>query len=243
MKKSRILLIVIVVLVALTGAFVFWASTPYKAEAIALTAMQGSDQVDVVRDEWIVFTPKNQAPTVGFIFYPGGRVEAEAYAPILLAIAKSGYLVVNVPMPLNFAIFGIAKGAQVISAFPQIKHWAIGGHSLGGSMAANYIYNNPETFEGLILWGSYPANNNSLQDRSIGVISIYGSEDGGVESIETSRNVLPETTTWVRIEGGNHAQFGNYGLQKGDGTAAISAEEQQQQTVEATTKFLLSLEK
>ena len=66
-------------------------------------------------------------------------------------------------------------------------------------------------------------------------VSLYGDQDEvlNMEEYEKNRENLPEKAEEVIISGGNHAQFGNYGIQKGDGTAVIARENQQRQVVEA----------
>lgn len=228
-------------LLLVTAAFVIWGSTPSAPMPAALAALNSDDQVRVSHPHgWLVFDPANASTDTGFIFYPGGHVDYRAYAPEARAIAAQGFRVVIVPMPLSLAVFGINSAAEVIKAFPEIKHWDLGGHSLGGSMAAAYVYDHPGAVEGLILWASYPADNNSLAGRHLRAISIYGSRDGGVAAIDASHSLLPAGTQWVRIEGANHGQFGDYGLQPGDGAATIGRAEQQQQVVAATVSLLKS---
>jgi pimeloyl-ACP methyl ester carboxylesterase len=141
-------------------------------------------------------------------------------------------------MPLSLAVFSPNKADKIIQAFPEVQNWAIGGHSLGGAMATNYCYSHPGVINALVLWASYPASSNSLANRSMKVLSIYGSEDGGLEGIEASRSLVPANTVWYLIEGGNHAQFGDYGRQGGDGNAWISAETQREIVVSVTADFL-----
>lgn len=144
---TALLLLVIIAV----GGVVIWANTS-TAEPMpeALAALQSTDEVKVTTDEWLVFTPKQATPTTGFIFYPGGLVEPRAYAPPAHAIAAEGYQVVIVPMPLNLAVFGSGKATDVIEAFPEIEHWVIGGHSLGGTMASQYAEQNPGNVSGLV---------------------------------------------------------------------------------------------
>lgn len=246
MKKSlkRILLAFLVLLLLLTAGFVAWASFPLGPGSDATAALASDSSVAVqTSSNWITFGPTGSQPTAGFIFYPGGRVDYRSYAPLLKPLAAKGYLVVLVRMPLSLAVFSPDKADQVIKAFPEINAWAIGGHSLGGAMAANYVYTHADAIKGLALWASYPAENNSLADFPIKVLSIYGSEDGGVAGIESSTSLLPADTSWYPIEGGNHAQFGDYGLQPGDGTASIPAQEQWSQIIEETAAFLQGLQK
>ncbi len=236
----------IVLLIVGIGGFILWASKPYgEVMYEARAALRSSDAVAVQTDRWLVFRPVEDKPTTGFIFYPGGRVLAEAYAPAAQAITEAGYLVVIVPMPLNLAVFGANQAADVLAAFPDIKHWAIGGHSLGGVMAARFVYDNPGAIQGLVFWAAYPETSSDLSDRnSLVVASIYGTADkvAKLAEIENSRAYLPADTQFVAIEGGNHAQFGWYGAQPGDGEATISREDQQAQIVEATLMVLTQIE-
>ena len=243
-KLLRFLLKVLLGLLVVTLAgFVVWGETPAKAMPEALAALQSDAQVTVTTGKWLVFTPTGSQPTTGFIIYPGGRVDYRAYAPAAHQIAAAGSLVVIVHMPLNLAVFDTGAAAAVMAAHPGIKHWAVGGHSLGGSMAANFAHAHPSEVQGLVLWASYPANSDNLADRALKVLSISGTLDGlsSPAKIDASRPLLPADTLWVPIQGGDHAQFGWYGPQAGDNAAAISREDQQHQIIEATLSFLKSL--
>jgi pimeloyl-ACP methyl ester carboxylesterase len=168
-------------------------------------------------------------------------VDYRAYAPLLRAIAEQGYLVVLTPMPLNLAVFGIETAGLVLPAFPEIQRWAVGGHSLGGSMAAQYVTNHPGQVAGLVFWASYPAA--SMVDNPAKVVSISASNDGLATpaKIADSHHLLAPTTSYVVIAGGVHAQFGSYGVQPGDGIPTISQEAAWAQTVKATVDLLQQL--
>jgi hypothetical protein len=241
--KKRWWLILIGVLLAAIIGFVAWGSIIPAPMPEALAALQSDSQVTVTTEPWLVFQPTQTTPTTGFIIYPGGRVDPRAYAPQAHAIAEKGYLVVIVPMPLNLAVFGVGQAASVIQAYPEIEKWVIGGHSLGGSMAASYAYNHTDQIDGLVLWASYPANSNNLSSSTMKTSSISATLDGlsTPEKIAASHSLLPADTTWVVIEGGNHAQFGWYGDQPGDNPATISREEQQAQIVQSTLDLLNSV--
>ena len=227
-------------LLLVVAGFVVWATAIPAPMPEAVAALQPGDQVQVEAKPWLVFRPTGKDPTTGLIVYPGGRVDPRAYAPAARALAEAGYLVVVVPMPLTLAVFGAGRATEVMAAFPKVRHWAIGGHSLGGAMAARYAYQHPDTIQGLVLWASYPASSDDLSGRNLAVVSISGTRDGlsTPDKIAASRPLLPQDTRWVAIEGGNHAQFGWYGPQSGDNEAAISREEQQQQIVAATGELL-----
>ncbi len=241
----RYLLIgLLALLLAATGGFVLWASNPAQPEAQAFNSLQSGDGALFEElDGWLIFTPADAEPQTGLIFYPGGRVDYRAYAPHARAIASEGFAVIIVPMPLNFAFLGINRADEVITAFPQIETWAIGGHSLGGAMAAEYVRNNPGRVDGLVLWASYPGENNDLSDTTIPVLSVFADQDGlaTLDDIDSSRARLPDQTVFARIMGGNHAGFGWYGDQSGDGRATLEKSTQQDQIVQVTVELLSTL--
>lgn len=191
---------------------------------------------------WVVFEP-NDEPIAGFVFYPGGLVDPAAYAPLIERLSQGGLLTVIIPMPLDLAFFDIHRADDVMAAYPEVERWVIGGHSLGGAMACEYVVRNPGTVDGLVLLGSYPAESTDLSTLDLLAMSIYGSEDGVSGNVfEDSLFRLPADTELIEIPGGNHAQFGNYGPQKGDGIASISRNEQQRLTAEAILAFLVRFE-
>ncbi len=243
LKKRWWVIIVGIVLLAVVG-FIAWGLIIPDPMPEALGAMQSDAEVTITTDPWIVFQPTDQDPTAGLIFYPGGRVDPRAYAPLAHAIASQGYLVVIVPMPLNLAVFGSGRAGSVIQAYPEIEHWVIGGHSLGGSMAASYADKHRDQIAGLLLLASYPASSNDLSDSDQKVTSIYGTQDGLAtkDKIDASRELLPADTTWIPIEGGNHAQFGWYGDQSGDNPATMSRLEQQARVLIGAMGLLTSME-
>jgi pimeloyl-ACP methyl ester carboxylesterase len=237
--------VLVLVLIVVVG-FVVWASNAAGPGEQALQALQSGDGITV--DAWeggYTFRPQGQQPSTGLIFYPGGRVDFRSYAPALRQVAAAGFEVVLVKVPLNLAVFNSGAAAAAADAHPQVQSWAVGGHSLGGAMAALYAHGNPEDVNGLVLWASYPAGSNDLSSTNLPVASIYGSRDGvaAQDQVESAQALLPASTRWTLIEGGNHAQFGDYGEQAGDGVALISASEQWQQTARATVELLQMMER
>jgi len=238
---KRVALVLFFVIIIAVGGFFVWASTPSgELMPTALQALESSETVTVISDDGLVFSPVEIAPTTGFIFYPGGRVLADAYAPLGQAIADAGYLAVLVPMPLNLAVFNVDGADAVIKAYPEIDRWVIGGHSLGGAMAARYAYYHPDAVDGLAMLAAFPEAQLDFSGRDLVVASIYGSLDGlaSVEEVESAKTLLPEDATFIKIEGGNHAQFGWYGAQAGDNEATISREEQLEQIVSGIVSVL-----
>ena len=238
-KRTRIILSVClaVLLVFGIGGYAYVLDY-YHADETALEAMAyqtGSVQAEQDGDV-IWFVPKE--PTAGLIFYPGGKVEHTAYAPLLHACAENGILCALVRMPGNLAVLDANAADGLRQKHPEITAWYMAGHSLGGAMAANYAAAHAEDFDGLILLAAYSTKDLTGTPRR--VLSVYGSEDGVMnrESYEKNRANLPADTTEVVLDGGCHAQFGRYGPQDGDGIPTISDEEQLRQTAEAITAFI-----
>ncbi len=240
----KIVLGIVLIIAALAAGFVFWASRSNPLMPAVESALQ-SDSIVAVEEagDWLVFRPRSSAPQTGLVFYPGGKVNYRAYAPYAREIAEQGSLVVIVKMPLNLAVLNPAAADAVISAYPEVQEWAVGGHSLGGAMAANYAADHLDQVRGLLLLAAYPAGSDDLSNTSLSVVSIYGDQDGvaSLETIDASRALLPESTRFVVIEGGNHAQFGDYGDQSGDNPAGISRDEQQRLAVQVSVELLQSL--
>jgi hypothetical protein len=230
--KKRLWIAVIAIvslIVVLAGGFYVYTLDYYRADAYAV-GLAASDNVSVLNNgELTVITPKAQSEDpVGFIFYPGGKVEATAYLPLLESLSQKGLTCVLVRMPFNLAVFHINAAEAVYGKFPDIHRWYLAGHSLGGAMASSYAGGHADKIEGLILLGAYPVNN-----AAIATLAVYGSEDKALD-----RSKLEGAISRLEIAGGNHAHFGNYGIQKGDGTASITWEDQQAQTVNAIMAFI-----
>ena len=240
-NKRKILIISISIVAALAvifGACAIYLGDYYRADegAIAVFAPEDNVSVSTLDNGNVVFEPQNA--TVGFIFYPGGKVEANAYQPLLADLAREGVLCVLVEMPFHLAVFDINAAEGIQEQYPGIEDWYIGGHSLGGSMAASYLADHVDEYEGLILLGSYSTAD--LSDTDLDVLSIYGSEDKVLnrEKYDTNKSNLPDGFCEVVIDGGCHAYFGMYGAQDGDGTPTISNHEQIRLTVESIIKVL-----
>ena len=238
----RILTILALVTVLLLGGAIAYFSIPQPnlPEAAAALASDAEVQFRNV-DGDLEFAPLGRAPTVGLILYPGGKVDAAAYAPTARAIAAHGFLVVVTPMPLHLAVLDIDAATRVIERHLDVPTWAVGGHSLGGSMAAEYANRQPHAIDGLVLWASYSATDLSAQP--LRALVVYGSLDSGAArmgSVESLTKLPPPPSVHV-IEGGNHEQMGWYTGQLNDPAATISRAEQQAQLVDLTVHFLEDL--
>ncbi len=240
-RKRKIFIIttsVLLTLAIITGACAIYLGDYYRADEGAIAVFNTDENITVsVSDNGnVIFEPQNA--THGFIFYPGGKVEHHAYEPLLAELAREGVLCVLVKMPFHLAVFDINAADGIQEQYPQIEDWYIGGHSLGGSMAASYLEKNAEDYEGLILLGSYSTAD--LSDTDLDALSIYGSEDKVMnrEKYDENKSNLPNGFTEIVIEGGCHAYFGMYGAQDGDGTPTISNQEQIYLTVEYIVKAM-----
>jgi pimeloyl-ACP methyl ester carboxylesterase len=169
-------------------------------------------------------------------FVPGAKVDAAAYAPLLSRIAAGGADCYLYEPPFHMA-FSVTTGAEEALADYPHETWYTAGHSLGGVTASSYAIKNPAAFDGIILLAAYPAD--QVPD-SLSVCSIYGDRDTKLDAkaYASHKANFPADTEEVVIEGANHAQFGGYGPQKGDSPAAITAEEQQDQTADIILGFL-----
>ena len=243
-KKSIILGFLLVVLVVFFFG-IQWITYERAPLPEALEALKSDQLVSVTEDPWMTFSPTQTEPNTGLIFYPGGRINPQGYAPLMRAIASEGYLVVVPEMPFNIAAFQPDIAEEVINHHPDIEQWVMGGHSVGGTMAAQYTNTHRESIDGLVIWASYTANNADLSSFDQSVSLIYGSLDPGVNDshIIERQNLLPEDTDYVRINGGDHHQFGSYEVNPKDQHATISREAQQVQIIHSTLAILKSITK
>lgn len=227
-NKIRVIISISVLIIILSSFFIYTGNF-YHADVSALQSLQTSQSVRVVKTDfgWLFDGPSDEN---ALIFYPGAKVEETAYAPMLNLLAEKGVDVCLVKMPLRLSFFGINKAADIISEYGYSDFY-IGGHSLGGAMAAVYAAKHSENLSGVILFAAYPTK---PIDEKLSLMSIYGDKDGvlNMKKLEEGMQYIPGSYSECEIAGGNHAQFGNYGVQKGDGTALVSAEEQQRSAVE-----------
>lgn len=200
-----------------------------------------SDSVSVEKNgKDLYFLPKADKKPLGFIFYPGAKVPEGAYSYLARALAEKGYPAVLLKMPLGFAIFDTKAAARALRQLPETKAWVVSGHSLGGVAAAMFARDNPGIVKGIVFLASYPAGGSSLAQMDLRALSISASNDmlATAEKIEKAKPLMPPQTEYQVIQGGNHAQFGTYGVQKGDGVAEIPASLQLSAVIESVLAFL-----
>ena len=228
-RRKKVLIVVaipMIILLLLAGVFFCYLSHYYRADDVSLAVLAAGDNIEI-RDNLTILSPSYPTGTA-MIFYPGAKVEAAAYLPLLEQLRRTGLTCILVEMPFHMAIFDADAAGGIIAQFPNIEHWYIAGHSMGGAMASQFAAKHPDKVDGLILLGAYIYGDYPPKDT----LTVYGSLNQSVEDkIDYTENV-------VEIRGGNHAQFGNYGPQKGDLPAEITPEEQQAQTAEAVIAFI-----
>lgn len=238
MKKKIIFSIIIVLILSLVGGTVYYINDYYKADEVAVSLIAAPKTDITITEENGVFTFKPQNAKKGIIFYPGGKVQAESYAPLMQTLAEKGVLSILVTMPGNLAVLDMNAADGLQEKYPEIESWYMSGHSLGGSMASSFIAENSKDFDGIILLASYSTAN--LSNLGLDVLSIYGTNDGvlNMEKYEECKSNLPEDFKEIVIAGGCHAYFGAYGEQEGDKKATITREEQIEITVKEILQFI-----
>ncbi|WP_254438580.1 alpha/beta hydrolase [Paenibacillus sp. DCT19] len=246
-RWKKILIWTSVIVVALVvGLFVYLSSVTYSPSKQAEAAMQSDGQVLVTEvQQGYRFEPQGtEAVEPNIVFYPGGLVEPTSYSPLARAMAEHGHRVYIAKMPLNLAIFGLNKADTFIAEHPD-EAYVIGGHSLGGAFASRYAAEHADQLEGIFYLASYADDGGSLNSTNLSALQITGTDDGVLnwEEWEKTKNNLPKDTTFVSIDGGNHGQFGSYGMQKGDRTPEITEDEQLKQVVQALDNWFNSFNK
>ena len=229
LRKRKLWIIPVVVIILSYMIFLIYTEQYYHSDEAASIALRSDETVTVTKTDygWFFDGPSEED---ALIFYPGGKVEETAYSPLLHLLAGQGMDVCLVKMPFRLAVFGVNKADHVMKQHDYI-HWYIGGHSLGGAMAASYAAAHSAEISDVYMLAAYPSK---PLDENTRALIICGSEDGvlNMERLQQAERYLPGNSAVYVIEGGNHAQFGNYGIQAGDGDAAVSAEEQQRRTAE-----------
>lgn len=241
-KKRLILLILLAAVLVAVAGFIYYVSDYYHADSRAIEAISTNNGYTVVNNsDSITFTPLNNRSTTGIIFYPGAKVQPEAYSVMASKLAQNGYTTIIVKMPFNLAIFGADKANDVINQHKEINTWVIGGHSLGGVFASDYAVKHQDKIKGVIYLASYP--NTNASNATFKALSIRGSLDGLATQDQINKNLdkFPKNTTFITINGGNHYNFGDYGVQAGDNNSTITREEQQNQTVTYIIDFIKTL--
>ncbi|WP_191560231.1 alpha/beta hydrolase [Metabacillus idriensis] len=240
---KNFLLGALAVLILGFGGFYIWSQITYSPSEELYNTANLQDQKET--NEYLIFEPENQKTDKGIILYPGAKVEPEAYAYLADQLSQKGYTAVIPKMPFNLAIAGIDKADTIIKNLEQINNWYIGGHSQGGAAASIYAFEHQEEIKGLFLLAAYPTNSSDFSNTDFPMLTIYAEHDGisTLEDINKTKHLLSDYTFFHKINGGNHAQFGMYGEQKGDNKADINVFVQQDQIIREINNWIERIEK
>ncbi len=220
--------------------FLAWQFYSFQSHGVDNFMLDSTSDLAVENtDHFYSFTPTSSFRNV-MVFFPGAMVDPKAYVPLCRNIAKGNVQVYLLKMPWRQATKGYEMPIELKLMADSTKAYTLAGHSQGAKMAAQFVHENPGLVDKLVLIGTTHPRDYSLANQSIAVMKIYGSHDGvaSESDINKNRDKLPKNTMYIKIAGGNHAQFGYYGCQLGDNKAAISREEQQQMTLKAIEDFL-----
>ncbi|MGN1406782.1 alpha/beta hydrolase [Lactobacillus sp.] len=231
--KKRLVITLIAILLVLLAAGGYWQSRQYQAAPAAKEAAK----VAQVSSQATTFKSRGKSKLT-VVFYPGAMVAPDAYSLWAKDLAQVGYTVKIAHFPLNLAI---TKPKAADSLTSQKEKFVIGGHSLGGAMAARYAsQSKKKNLKGIFFLAAYADQKGRLDDKSFPALSITGSNDGVLNwnKYRANQQYLPKNTSFVTIKGGNHAGFGDYGAQRGDKKAAISVKKQQQIIAQTLIKWL-----
>ncbi|MFB6612015.1 alpha/beta hydrolase [Agromyces sp. NPDC056379] len=236
-RVGRVLLAALVVLVLVVVGFLVWAKTVMQGERPASLEAWTDERVSIESfDDSIVMAPVDGASDRGLVFIPGAKVDPYAYmAKLVDAVAETGATVVITKPILNLAFFDQRPLETFTRHAPEVSEWYVGGHSLGGVRAC--MMAGEEDVAGIVFFGSYCAND--VSDSGLAVLSIAGTDDGlsTPEKIGAAAHLLPADAAFVEIDGANHASFGDYGVQPGDGVATATDREVRDEITRALAEF------
>ena len=235
-KLGKIVFFTVIVIVAVVFAVLFLYTKEYYRSEVTMEDCMADTECSIEEfADGIFVDGSGQEDAV--IFYPGAKVEYTSYLPLCVKMAEEGVDCFLVEMPFHLAILGMNKADKIMDTY-DYENWYLAGHSLGGAMAANYVAENVEDFAGLIMLAAYPTK--ALISEDLKVLSVYGNKDTVLnrENLEAGKEFVPEHYTEIGLGGANHAGFGNYGPQEGDGEATVEREKQQEMTVGYIVKMI-----
>ena len=227
-KFAKVGKVILFIFLILELVVLLYSATFYKADAEARAVLK-YENVSSCGSYYLLKPDKNKDTKKGIVFYPGGKVEVIGYLPMAEELAERGYTVALCRMPFNLAFFDINAYKAPLSNIKGTDEWYILGHSLGGVAAGSCFNNNLDKFSGLILLGSYPMK--SIEPEN--TLVIYGTKD-----VHMKTDKINSKNKVLKLEGGNHAQFGNYGIQSGDGKATMKRIMQQEKSADRIVEFI-----
>lgn len=183
------------------------------------------------------------APEAGFdtllIFYPGGLVRPQAYVWLGVALAPHGVRTLIPVFPFDLAVTAPDR-AEKLLALAEGERVVLGGHSLGGAMAARFLARHPDAATGLVLLGAFSADDDDLSAFPLDVLVLAAENDGLATLAEVRAGLarLPRTARLTVINGAVHGFFGRYGPQRGDGLPTVTRAAAERQIIGTLGAFL-----
>lgn len=237
-KRALALVVVVALVGAAGGAFYF--SQGFHGSDASIEQVRSNENVTVEQSNGgYALSPSTNASTTALVFYPGARVEPDAYLSTFAPVVERAGITVYVPdLPLNVGLLGVGTASEIQQATPAVERWYVGGHSLGGVAACRYAATNPDSVDGLVLFASYCDQDVSGQE--LAALSLTGSDDTVLdrESYDDARGRLPADARFHEIEGVNHSQFGSYSGQRGDEPATVRYETAHDRIATAVVEWL-----
>lgn len=228
---------------SLVGIFMIWNFGTYQSRNLPSDTFENTEKVSVEEtSDQIIFKSTDKNKGLEVIFFQGGLVDPKAYAPLCRKLAEVGFTSHLIKMPFRLPIYGYQKISEIID-LPN-GNYVIGGHSQGGKMAAQFLFENPEIFKGIFLLATSHPRDIDLSNLNIPALKLYGEFDGlaSVDEVMGNESQLPAGARSILIEGGNHSQFGFLGTLFMDDDAGIPLEKQQELTISFLVDFLNSIE-
>lgn len=237
-QRKSMFICICVVFALIFVALIVYSNDYYRADIKAVGEFMQESNIheETLPDGSIACIPENY--TVGLIFYPDTKVEQTAYLPLMRALADKGVLSVVAKMPINLAVLRQTAADSIIGEFPEIESWYMAGHGKGGEIAASYVADHTDSFDGLILLGAY--SKTDISDTDLKVAAIFGDLDKvmSLDTYKENEKKLPRYYSATVIKGANHSGFGMYGLHEGDGEATITNTRQIKETANIIAEFV-----
>lgn len=240
MKKAlKIVNIIVIVLLSLFAVTTAGLAIYSLDSSLPLPAM--NEEIELLNLEGIEFVKDNdqisyfvEAPKKNVLFIPGGKVEPESYQYLAVKLALEGYDVTIIKALFNLAILTPGYGKYFLDN--ELENVVI-GHSLGGTVAS-FFSSGDDRVNDIVFLASYPIAD--VTDKHVLLMTAEFDQVLDRNSLEKYMKYLPSNYASYQIEGGNHAQFGWYGAQKGDGVATIETKIQQDAIIEQVLMFIES---
>ncbi len=224
--------------ISLSIIFFIWIWTTYQSRDLPGDTFTNSNKITVIENnDQFIFQSKEKVNKFEIIFLQGALTDPKAYAPLCRKLAESGFTCHLLKSPWRIPSYNYQRICGLFNL--KQNNYVIGGHSQGGKIASQLVYENPDAFKGLFLLGTSHPRDLDLSGQNIPCVKIYAENDGlaSMKEVLQNANKLPADSKLIMIKGGNHSQFGYLGHLLMDHSADISLKEQQQKTIDELLYF------